>query len=99
MTTPSKQSWLTPVVLHVHKDPAMAAIHTIEDCDGVTDEFVWYEISRISTQLRETLSRIQNLEFTIKKRTKEKDEVIEQLLHRISALQRQINTPNPPEGA
>jgi hypothetical protein len=77
----------------------MEEIHSIVEYEGVTDEFVWYEVSVISAKLREALSRVQNLEYIVKKRAKEKDEVIERLLHNISELKRQIDPPNPPEGA
>ena len=72
-------------------------METIDTCNGVTDEFLWYELEMIGTQLNTALARIKRIEATVKARDQDKDQYIRHLLARISHLQKQVNCAVEPQ--
>lgn len=64
---------------------------TIITCNGVTEEFLWYELEVIGAQLNTLLSRIKRVEATVKARDQDKDLYVSHLLARINQLQKQLN--------
>ena len=61
-------------------------MQTIAQCNGVTEEFTWYEVAQISAQLKTALGRMERLEATLKARNAEKDEIISYLHRKLDAL-------------
>ena len=70
-------------------------MQTIAQCNGVTEEFTWYEVAQISAQLKTALGRMERLEATLKARNAEKDEIISYLHQRTIELQGKLDALNP----
>lgn len=70
-------------------------MQTIAQCNGVTEEFTWYEVAQISVQLKTALGRMERLEATLKARNAEKDELISYLHQRCQGLQSKLDALRP----
>jgi hypothetical protein len=66
-------------------------METVVTCNGVTDEFLWYELEVIGSQLSAALARIKRIEATVKARDQDKDVYICHLRAQISQLQQELN--------
>ena len=72
-------------------------METIATFNGVTDEFLWYELEVVSTQLSGALARMKRLEATVKAREQEKDAYIRHLLATISHMRKQLPVDDKPK--
>ncbi len=72
-------------------------METVITCNGVTEEFLWYELEAIGVQLNAALARIKRVEATVKARTQDKDDYIRHLLAQISYLQKQLESAKEPQ--
>jgi hypothetical protein len=72
-------------------------METIATFNGVTDEFLWYELEVVSTQLSGALARMKRLEATVKAREQEKDEYIRHLMATISYMRKQLADAEEPK--
>ena len=74
--------------------------HPVATYNGVTEEFLWYELEVIGVQLRTALSRLERVEATVKARNQEKDAYINHLRAQVSYLTRQLaSAPEPKKPA
>jgi hypothetical protein len=58
---------------------------------GVTDDFAWYELTRMREQAEVLAGRMQNMEKILKRRSDEQQEYIVHLQRKLGALQAEIN--------
>lgn len=58
---------------------------------GVTDDFAWYELTRMREQAEALASRMQNMEKVLKRRSEEQHQYILHLQRKLDALRVEMN--------
>jgi uncharacterized protein YlxW (UPF0749 family) len=57
------------------------------NCEGVTGDFAWYELTRLQVKIQEMLSTVENLQNTLKAREREQQSYVEYLETKVRMLQ------------
>ena len=58
---------------------------------GITDDYAWYELSRMKNQAIQLASRMENMERVLKRRSEEQYQYVQYLYGQLGEMQKRLN--------